>query len=152
MDTTPRLADCPSTAFAVPRRLLAGRKRRPEATTANDGSSFFTAEDFEAFSVRGDVLTSRLYGELETRRRTIVTSVAPTSGRKSSATATIKKQTKHLMLLLLEAIEANRIQRPEKMLELDNARRRVSGISVAEHERYLMLQRKLFQAQQVRHR
>ncbi|KAJ8576939.1 hypothetical protein ON010_g2264 [Phytophthora cinnamomi] len=110
--------------------------------------SFFTADEFAAYSVRADTHLSRLYGELETRRRTLVTSAAPSSGRKSSAAVKLKKQTKHLVMLLVEAIEANRIQRPEKVLELDNARRRVSGISVAEHERYLMLQLKLFQAQQ----
>lgn len=142
-----------STAFAVPRRLFAGRKRRAEASRDTDSSSFFTADDFAAFSVRGDAHESRLYGELETRRRTLVTSLeASNSTRKSSAAMKTKKETKHLVQLLVEAIEANRIRAPEKMLELDNARRRVSGLSVAEHEQYLMLQRKLFQAQQVQDR
>ncbi|KAE8906406.1 hypothetical protein PF005_g11683 [Phytophthora fragariae] len=148
MDTTPKLADGPSSAFAVPQRLFAGRKRRSEAAIDPDSSPFFTADEFAAFSVRGDVHESRLYGEFEAKRRTIVSPETPDSGRKSSAAVQVKKQTKHLMLLLVEAIEANRIQRPEKMLELDNARRRVSGIPVAQHERYLQLQRKLFQAQQ----
>ncbi|GMF28866.1 unnamed protein product [Phytophthora lilii] len=145
MDT--KLPDEPSTAFAVPRRIFAGRKRRAEDT---DHSSFFTADDFAAFSVRGVAHESRLYGPLETRRQTLVTPTVATS-RKSSAAMKIKKQTKNLVQLLVEAIEAKRIRAPEKMLELDNARRRVSGLSVAEHERYLMLQRKIFQAQQVQY-
>ncbi|KAG7377433.1 hypothetical protein PHYPSEUDO_011647 [Phytophthora pseudosyringae] len=137
-------------AFAVPRRLFAGRKRRAEAVNDADRSSFFTADDFAAFSVRGDAHQSRFYEALETRRRTLVTPVhASNSARTRSATMKIKQQSKNLAQLLVEAIEGHRIQAPEKMLELDNGRRRVSGFSVAEHEQYLVLQRKLFLAQQV---
>ncbi|KAG3164562.1 hypothetical protein PC128_g20113 [Phytophthora cactorum] len=136
-------------AFAVPRRLFAGRKRRADAGNDIDSPAFFAANDFAAFSVRGDAHESRLYEPLETSRQTILTPVSESnSARKRSATMQIKQQSKHLVKLLVEAIESHRIQAPEKMLELDNARRRVSGFSVAQHERYLVLQRKLFQAQQ----
>ncbi|ETL36260.1 hypothetical protein L916_11736, partial [Phytophthora nicotianae] len=136
-------------AFAVPRRLFAGRKRRADVANDIDSATFFTADDFAAFSVRGDAHESRLYELLETRRRTILTPVKESnSSRKRAAAMKIKPQSTHLVKLLVEAIESHRIQAPEKMLELDNARRRVSGFSVAQHEQYLMLQRKLFQAQQ----
>ncbi|KAG6957958.1 hypothetical protein JG688_00010733, partial [Phytophthora aleatoria] len=136
-------------AFAVPRRLFAGRKRRADAGNDIDSPAFFAANDFAAFSVRGDAHESRLYEPLETSRQTILTPVSESnSARKRSATMQIKQQSKHLVKLLVEAIESHRIQAPEKMLELDNARRRVSGFSVVQHERYLVLQRKLFQAQQ----
>jgi hypothetical protein len=146
-------SDTPAAVFAVPQPLFAGRKRRAEASPSGNSAQFFTADDFAAFSVHGDAHLARLYWDLETRRRTIVTSVGSSnSGPKSSAAMQIKKKTKHLVQLLMEAIENNRIQRPDNMIELENGRRRVSGFSVAEHEQYLMLQRKLFQAQQVRHR
>ncbi|KAL4171593.1 hypothetical protein KRP22_009685 [Phytophthora ramorum] len=145
MDATLKLSDG---AFAVPRRLFTGHKRRPESPNATNSTQFFSADEFAAFSVRGDAHESRLYGDLETRRRTIVTSNVASSKRKSSAAMKVKRETKHLVHLLVEAIETDRIQRPEKMSEFDNGRRRVSGFSVAEHEQYLMLQHKLFLAQQ----
>uniref|UniRef100_H3GEH9 Little elongation complex subunit 2 C-terminal domain-containing protein n=1 Tax=Phytophthora ramorum TaxID=164328 RepID=H3GEH9_PHYRM len=145
MDATLKLSDG---AFAVPRRLFTGRKRRPESPNATNSTQFFSADEFAAFSVRGDAHESRLYGDLETRRRTIVTSNVASSKRKSSSAMKVKRETKHLVHLLVEAIETDRIQRPEKMSEFDNGRRRVSGFSVAEHEQYLMLQHKLFLAQQ----
>ncbi|KAI9992887.1 hypothetical protein PInf_014825 [Phytophthora infestans] len=136
--------------FATPRRLLGGRKRRAEDCNDIESPAFFTANDFASFSVRGDAHESSLYEALETRRRTILTPVnEPNSTSKRSAAMQIKQQSKHLVKLLVEAIESRRIRAPEKILELDNARRRVSGFSVVQHERYLMLQRKLFQAQQV---
>ncbi|KAI9992669.1 hypothetical protein PInf_014536 [Phytophthora infestans] len=135
--------------FATPRRLLGGRKRRAEDCNDIESPAFFTTNDFASFSVRGDVHESSLYEALETRRRTILTPVnEPNSTSKRSAAMQIKQQSKHLVKLLVEAIESRRIRAPEKILELDNARRRVSGFSVVQHERYLMLQRKLFQAQQ----
>ncbi|OWZ02560.1 hypothetical protein PHMEG_00025858 [Phytophthora megakarya] len=143
MDTTTTLA------FAVPRPLFTRRKRRAEGPTEHDKNSFFSANDFASFSTRGDVHESRLYGELETRRRIIVTLENDSnSSQNSSTTMKIAQQSKHLVQLLLEAIENHHIQAPEKMSEFDNARRRVSGFSVAQHERYLMLQYKVFHAQQ----
>ncbi|KAL3670317.1 hypothetical protein V7S43_004628 [Phytophthora oleae] len=138
-----------TSAFAVPRRLFAGHKRRAEGSNAVDSSAFFTSDEYDAFSVHGDAHESRLYAELETRRRTLVATINSCKNiRKSSPAMEIKHQSKHLVLLLVEAIANGHIEAPEKMLELDNSRRRVSGFSVAEHERYLLLQRKLFQAQQ----
>ncbi|RLN53408.1 hypothetical protein BBJ29_008748 [Phytophthora kernoviae] len=60
----------------------------------------------------------------------------------------IKPGHKHLVQLILEAIETHRIQPPTNQDELENGQRRVSSFSVAEHERYLALQRKLMHAQQ----
>ncbi|POM62569.1 hypothetical protein PHPALM_28260, partial [Phytophthora palmivora] len=138
-----------STTFAVPGRLLTSRKRCAECPSDVDSDSFFTADAFATFSTHGDIYKSRRYGELETRRRTIVTpGNASDSSSKSSSTMNTMQQSKHLVQLLVEAIESHRIRAPEKMLELDNARRRLSGFSVAQHERYLVLQRKVFQAQQ----
>ncbi|POM62896.1 hypothetical protein PHPALM_27902 [Phytophthora palmivora] len=97
-----------------------------------DSDSFFTADAFATFSTHGDIYKSRRYGELETRRRTIVTpGNASDSSSKSSSTMNTMQQSKHLVQLLVEAIESYRIRAPEKMLELDNARRRLSGFSVA---------------------
>ena len=137
-------------AFAVPRRLFTGHKRRAEAPR-DDNFTFFTADDFNMFSIRGDSHESRLYGELETCRRTLVTTTSGLSNRpqNSSSFIKIKEESKHLVQLLVELVETNRIQAPKKRVELDNAYRRISGFSVAEQERYMMLQRKVFQAQQV---
>eukprot|EP00644_Phytophthora_capsici_P003801 jgi/Phyca11/544514/estExt2_Genewise1Plus.C_PHYCAscaffold_150098 len=136
-------------AFAVPRRLVAGHKRHADGSITADRSAFFTSDDYDAFSVLGDAHESRLYAELETRRRTLVTlNNSSKNTRKTTSVMEIKHQSKHLIQILVEAIANGSIEAPEKMLELDNARRRVSGFSVAEHERYLLLQRKRIHAQQ----
>ncbi|TDH70072.1 hypothetical protein CCR75_006768 [Bremia lactucae] len=138
-----------ATTFAVPRQLFAGRKRRPFCPLENRGDAFFTIEDYEAHSIRGDVHESRLYESLETSRQTILTPLnASTRTHKRTTPMKIKHQSKNLVQLLVEAIENHRMQAPETMLELDNGRRRISGLSVAQHEQYLKLQRKCVQAQQ----
>ncbi|CAH0474165.1 unnamed protein product [Peronospora belbahrii] len=139
-----------STAFAVPRQLLLGHKRRAIACHDPKSSSFFTADDFDTYSIRGDGFESQLYGELETHRRTLVTTAKPLQWKhKSSMTIDMTKKRKHLMQLLFEAIQMKRIQAPEKLLAVfDNVRRRISRISVAEHDQYLQLQRSIYQAQQ----
>ncbi|KAG7393823.1 hypothetical protein PHYBOEH_005992 [Phytophthora boehmeriae] len=142
MDMATKQEDC---AFAVPPPLFAGRKRRAAAPNTSDSFSFFTAEDFNAFSIRGDVYESRFYGGLERRRWTVLSA---NSGRKSADTALTKPGQKHLLQRLWEAIEAHHIQPPNNREELENGQRRISSFSVAEHERYLALQRTLVQAQQ----
>ncbi|CAI5734830.1 unnamed protein product [Peronospora destructor] len=139
-----------STAFAVPRTLFTGQKRRADASPNMDRSSFFTSDDFTTFSIRGDVHESRFYGEVETRRRTLVTTTRTSHLTRARTTVmNIKKTRKHLIQLLVEAVETNRIQAPgKKKIELDSARRRISKLSVPEHEQYLILQRKICQAQQ----
>lgn len=145
MDTT--------NAFAVPRQLFACRGRHG-ASDNNDSGAFFTADEYALFSLRGDVHKSRLYEELETRRQIVLTPVNASKCASRCASKRSRKienkhlHTKNMVQLLVEAIESHQIQAPENMLELDNARRRVSNFSVVQHEQYLKLQHKLYQALQ----
>ena len=139
-------------AFAVPQRLFTGRKRRAEALPTNS-YVFFTADDFHTFSIYGYNHKSRLYGELAARRQALVNRSTGRSIPSPKSSVPIQRranESKHLVQLLVDMIENKRIHAPDNRVEVDNARRRISRFSVAEHEQYLALQRKMYQAQQVR--
>ena len=139
------------TAFAVPRTLSPGRKRRANASYDSAQSSFVTIADVAAFANRGDVHESRFYGEIETCRQTLVTPGRTSPNRyRPTLTRTPTQSPTHLIQLLVIAMETHRLQVSDpQVIALDNARRRLSKISVLEHEHYLLLYGKICQAQQV---
>lgn len=155
-------------AFAVPRPLVAARRKRkaePETEGGWDASiqqsSYFTADEYARFSIRGDAHESSRYQHEERLRQTLLTDAASSEPEASAETdqddrlrRAAKIKSKHLVELVVSWVEKNvdveDSSNRSRILMTDNARRRISALTVDDHEEYLALVRKRNDAQRVR--
>ncbi|KAI9913682.1 hypothetical protein PsorP6_006480 [Peronosclerospora sorghi] len=128
-------------AFVVPRRLFTAPTRRADVSP----SLFCTPAAFASFSVFGDTFESRFYGPFEAQALPLIPRASPR--KRSSHWHERKKETTDLIQLLADAVDRKRMEAPTNPIEVENAHRRVSHLSVAQHEAYLKLLYKRVDAQ-----
>lgn len=108
---------------------------------------FFTERGYARFSAFGDDALAASHGDSELEHATCLTVTASDALSRPTAAAAALPRTKHLTQLLLEGIETDD---KAVQLRIENAARRLSSLTIAEHKAYLALLQQRIHAQRVR--
>lgn len=153
-----------ATTFMAPPRLVAARRKREEAGGDGVGSvgqeldvdgfhAFFTEQEFAEHSALGGAVEARQYQQQQRSRHTLLSPgveaarVDEVHGKKVESRSEWKS--KHAMVLLEELMLQHFADAGEQVALATNSRRRISALTIEQHEEYLALVRKRAEAHSV---
>lgn len=147
-------------AFAVPPPLVAARKKRrtegavaAEAKDVDGYHAFFTTREYAQFSQFGGEPETQRYQQEQRLRRTLLSSgaeeAAHDSRQKTKADPMSKLKSVHIMVLLEDLMTKRFPDANDQVALAANGRRRLSALSIEQHEAYLALVRKRTEAHSV---
>jgi hypothetical protein len=160
--TTGTMAD--GSAFGAPPRLVAARRKQgkggddeeeefTQAPGVDGFHAFFTAQEYAQYSALGGAVEARRYHQQQGSRQTLLSPGVEAAradgvhGKKTDWRS--ERKSKHAMVLLEKLMLQHFADAGEQVALATNSRRRLSALSIEQHEEYLALVHKRAEAHSV---